>query len=99
MDDAKFNRIATEGRQQLTALLSPLVGARGGRAVAYNAYFNGTEVVVLGYQYEQAGQSLTKPVAILVDDELFDHLEVDNEAGRVDGRGQDAPARTRTNGR
>lgn len=82
MDDEKFNRIATRGRQQLMALFSPMVGAKGGQPVAYNAYLKGTEVVVMGYQFEEGGHTYTRPVAIVVDEELFEQLEVDHEAGR-----------------
>jgi hypothetical protein len=82
MDEERFNRIAQEGKQKLTAVLSPFVGVKGGQAIAYNAYFKGTEVVVMGYQYEEGGHSYTKPLAILVDEEVFGLLEVDHETGR-----------------
>lgn len=88
MNEERFNRIVTEGRQKLTALLSPLVSAKGGQVIAYNAYFKGTEVAVLGYQFAEGGHTYTKPVAILVDEEVFEHLEVDEESGRYDGEGE-----------
>lgn len=89
MEDAKFDRIATEGKQKLTALLSPLATARGGQPIAYNAYLRGLEVVVLGYQFAERGTTFTKPVAIIVDGDMFDELSVDEEAGRVDQHGVD----------
>lgn len=83
MEQARFDRIVTEGRQMLTGLLSPFVGAKGGGLIAYNAYFNGTEVAVLGYQHAEGGHTYTRPVAILVDEEVFKRLEVDEESGRI----------------
>lgn len=91
MENDRFNRIAQEGIQKLTALTSPMVGALGGQMCAYNAYFNGTEVVVLGYQQQEGGHTITKPVAILVDEEIFDRLRVDEESGRMDGTGTETP--------
>jgi len=87
MDEERFDRIVTEGRQKLTALLSPFAGAKGGQLIAYNAYFKGTEVAVLGYQFAEDGHTYTKPVAILVDEVVFGALEVDEESGRIDGQG------------
>lgn len=92
MDNDRFARIVEDQGEQLRTLMSPLVGVLGGGLIAYNAYFNGTEVVVLGYQRpDGAGGTLTRPVAILVDEEVFDRLQVDDEAGRVDGDGRDVP--------
>lgn len=99
MEQEKFDRIAEAGVSQLRALLSPMVGAFGGDLCAYNAYVRGLEVVVLAYQREEPGNPghvVTKPVAIVVDDELFAELEVDGEAGRVDGQGHELPPKVRT---
>lgn len=85
MEQQKFNRIAEDGFNALTALTTV---ARHG-AITYNAYFRGVEVVVLGFQHEEDGHTLTKPVAILVNEEVFDQLRVDDEAGRTDGSGRD----------
>ena len=90
MEQEKFDRISEEGLSNLQALMSPLVGALGGMAITYNAYFRGREVVVVGYQRpsEDGKGTLTKPIAILIEEELFSELRVDDEASRVDGDGQ-----------
>lgn len=94
MEARRFARIAEEGKAQLTALMSPLMppGVLGGEPIFYNAYFGGTEVVVLGFRKPDGeGGTLTKPIAIMVDEAVFDGLRVDDERSRVDGSGQDAP--------
>lgn len=94
MEADRFSAIVENKGSQLRALMSPLIGARGGRVAFYNAYFNGTEVVVAGYQFDDRdGHTYTKPVAILVDEEVFDRLRVDDEAGRIDASGGEAPGR------
>ena len=94
MDAARFNKIAEDHKNMLTALVLPRAAkAMGGEGegVFYNAYLAGTEVVVLGYRIEEpGGHSRTRPVAIMVDEELFPKLRVDEEASRVVG-GQDSP--------
>lgn len=91
MDNKRFERIVDDKMSQLAALMSPMASVRGGQRVCYNAYFNGTEVVVLGYQYGEDGSTFTKPVAILVDEEVFGRLRVDEEASRTDASGADTP--------
>lgn len=91
METERFNQIVEDGRSKLQALFSPAIGALGGQPVAYNAYFKGTEVVVLGYHWQDGEHTNTKPIAILVDPEVFDHLRVDQESGRTDGDGVPQP--------
>lgn len=92
MDQGRFERIAQDGIAKITALTSL---ARPG-LVAYNAYLGDVEVVVLGFrQDEGGGHTLTKPVAIVVDETVFDALRVDDEHSRVDGSGNDTPRKVR----
>lgn len=94
MNNAKFDQIVDDGRAMLTALLLGGAHREGGQAIAYNAYFNGTEVVILGYHYpdpDNLDSVLTKPVAILVSDGVFNGLRVDNEAGRIGPDGLPSP--------
>lgn len=87
MEQDKFSDTA----DKLKAMLSTVVmagvapGLVSGEVVFYNAYFNGTEVVVLGYQYERDGHTYTKPICIAVDDEVMTKLRVDHETGRYEG--------------
>lgn len=94
MEQGKFEKIVNAGQEKLAALMSPAVGVLGGRGIFYNSYLNGLEVVVMGCQFEEDGHTYTKPVAILVDDDLFDYLKVDGESGRVNGEGKEVPAVT-----
>lgn len=88
MEEAKFQQVSEDGMAMLTALMSPFVGTNGGRRITYNAYLGDLEVVVVGYQYDlEGGHTNTKPVAILVDSDLFMHLRVDSEVDRTDGDG------------
>lgn len=89
MDNDRFEAISRDGLAKLTALMSPMAGALGGRRITYNAYFRDHEVVVLGYQYDEDGHSFTKPVAIIVDPEVFNGLRVDDEGFRVGPDGED----------
>lgn len=79
MDETRFQGIADRGINMLRAAFS---GIAPGELLAYNAYFKGQEVVVMGYQFEEKGHTYTKPLAILVDDEVFDNLLVDGEGPR-----------------
>lgn len=92
MEDARFDRIVTEGQGMLSAWLLNTVAHDGGQHIAYTAWLDSTEVVVIGYQHPEGGHTYTRPVAILVDDDLFDRLRV-NESGRVDGEGRVRPPR------
>lgn len=83
MDQERFERTAHEGMEMLRAAMSPFAEVLGGGVVAYNAYFGGTEVVVLGYQHQDGEHVVTKPLAILVDAVVFDQLRVDEEHSRV----------------
>lgn len=83
MEDARFQRIVDSHGKMLTALMSPFVGTLGGERIYYNAYIGGTEVCVVGYRMtEDDGSVSTKPIAILVDEELFRAMRVDHERGR-----------------
>lgn len=81
MEDAKFQQIADTG---LNMLRAALMGVAPGEVMAYNAYFHGQEVVVLGYQYQDGAHTNTKPLAILVDPDVFVQLRVDGESGRFE---------------
>lgn len=82
MESGKFQAIAERGMNMLRAAFS---GIAPGEVVAYNAYFHGQEVVVMGYQYQDGAHSNTKPLAILVDEDNFKNLRVDGESGRFEG--------------
>lgn len=79
MEDAKFQQIANTGMNMLHAAFT---GAGSGDVIAYNAFVDDLEVVVLGYQYQDGEHTNTKPLAILVDPDLFARLRVDGESGR-----------------
>lgn len=85
MDDNRFQEIAERGMNMLQAAFS---GIAPGQVVVYNGYFKDTEVVVVGYQYQDGAHLNTKPLAILVDERVFDNLLVDGESGRY---GADGP--------
>lgn len=92
MEKGKFNAIAERGISMLRALMTLGPKHLPGESLCYNAYFRGTEVVVLGYRFSEGAHSYTKPVAILVDEDVFDELRVDDESGRRRS-GEDAPKR------
>lgn len=79
MEQTKFNEIAEKGMSMLRAAFS---GVAPGELLAYNAYLHGQEVVMLGYQFAEDGHTYTKPLAIFVDQEVFDNLVVDEEGPR-----------------
>lgn len=91
METAKFEQISKDGIDKLRSLLGPGVDALGGQCITYNAYIGEQEVVVLGYQYAEGGHTFTKPVAVIVDPEVFTVLKVDGEGSRVDGGGVEFP--------
>lgn len=94
MNDVKFDRIVDSYLTLLrTTLALPPDGSQGA-LVAYNAYLEDTEVVVLGHQTRAEGSTWTRPVAIFVTEEVFDRLVVDDEAGRKVGDEQ-RPAQVR----
>lgn len=82
MDQHRFQDIAEKGMNMLRAAFS---GMAPGDLIAYNGYFHGQEVVVLGYQYEDGQHTNTKPLAIFVDDQVFNNLLVDGESARFGG--------------
>ena len=79
MDQRRFQDTAEKGMNMLKAAFS---GIAPGDVIAYNGYFHGQEVVVLGYQYQDGAHTNTKPLAILVDDQVFGNLLVDGESAR-----------------
>lgn len=86
MEDLRFAEIAEKMRDMLTAVVMHANGGiqMPGEPRFYNAFFNGTEVVVLGYSYDGGdGHTYTKPICIAVDEEVMDRLRVDGESGRV----------------
>lgn len=85
MDQTRFQDTAENGMNMLKAAFS---GIAPGDLMAYNAYFHGQEVVVLGYQYQDGKHVNTKPLAIFVDDQVFSNLLVDGESARF---GEDGP--------
>jgi len=88
MDDRRFNQISDQMRSMLTTIV--LDQQSGGKILpgevhTYNAFFNGTEVVVLGYTFKgEDGHNYTKPICIAVDEEVMVKLRVDQEAGRME---------------
>lgn len=97
MDDARFQATTRTGISLLTTMvmskyMPEVAKAMGGKIITYNAYYHGQEVVVLGVQMPDGpGHTRTKPVAILIDDEVFDALRVDDETGRYDEDGELGP--------
>lgn len=96
MDESRFHATSEVGRSMLATMvmssyLPPVKAALGGEVITYNAYYHGQEVVVLGVQMPDGpGHTVTKPVAILVDEEVFQALRVDEESGRYEN-GDPAP--------
>lgn len=91
MDDIRFQGIAESGMNMLRAAFS---GIAPGDVIAYNAFIDDMEVVVVGYQYQSGEHTNTKPLAILVDPDLFGRLRVQSESGRFDGEGALQPPQT-----
>jgi hypothetical protein len=83
VDEAKFRETAERYRDMTIAIDT---GVAPGQREFYNAYWKGTEVVVLGYTFQgDDGHKYTKPLAVIVDDEVFRNLRVDHETGRFEG--------------
>lgn len=83
MEEARFTRIALDLRGDLQAIQDQTLQ---GNVHFYNAFFNGTEVVVLGHTFRAAdGHDYTEPICIAVDPEVMKNLRVDDESGRVEG--------------
>jgi len=87
VDDSRFRDITARGMDTLRAIF--LAGEQlPGQVGTYNAYIGGTEVVVLGYHFtDDDGSRVTKPVCILMDEQLFATLRVDDESARTDEEG------------
>lgn len=97
MEEAKFQKIVDDNMPKLVALMSPEHSVLGGKRIAYNAFFRGQEVAVVGYMLgDPDGANTVKPVAILVDEEVFDNLELDSESSRQDAQGKEQPPRLHT---
>jgi hypothetical protein len=90
MDDVRFNAIAERGLALLHAAFNNYAGTAS-RVIAYNAFWRDQEVVVVGYRFDEDGHSYTRPLAVLMDEGIFDQLSVDSESGRVDGAGNERP--------
>lgn len=89
MDQAKFDE---EVGTLVPALRLALTSAQmaGGRLVAYNAWLDSTEVIVLGFQMQgELSHVDTKPLALLMTEDLFDRVKV--SAGDVLKGGESQP--------
>lgn len=97
MDDARFRATTEVGMSMLSTMvmskyMPAIKQALNGDVVTYNAYLGGQEVVVLGViMPDGVGHTKTKAVAILVDDEVFKNLRVDDESGRYTSDGVEPP--------
>lgn len=82
MDQAKFEKEATAGKDMLLAAF------RVGSVVVYNGYFRGTEVIILGHLEGGTRDRFdAKPLAILVTEEVFKDLAVETaDRSADDGR-------------